>query len=85
MSRSANDVNVVVNVIRYVSISIQYLRVSNDCFPGPCILSKARQLCNFSWETYNEDISSLGESPRITVPGLLEHLNVTSYLWYTTR
>ncbi|PPD76374.1 hypothetical protein GOBAR_DD26694 [Gossypium barbadense] len=51
---------------------------------GPCILSKARKLCNFSWETYNEDISSLGESSRITVPGLLEHLNVTSYLWYTT-
>ncbi|MFQ6621769.1 hypothetical protein Gotur_002836 [Gossypium turneri] len=34
--------------------------------------------------TYNEDISSLGESSRITVPGLLEHLNVASYLWYTT-
>ncbi|MBA0848864.1 hypothetical protein Goshw_008107 [Gossypium schwendimanii] len=53
-------------------------------FLCPCILSKARKLCNFSWETYNEDISSLGVSSRITVPGLLEHLNVTSYLWYTT-
>ncbi|XP_017981246.1 PREDICTED: beta-galactosidase 5 [Theobroma cacao] len=42
----------------------------------------------FSWETYDEDISSLGESSRITAPGLLEQMNVTrdtsDYLWYTT-
>ncbi|XVF63778.1 hypothetical protein PTKIN_Ptkin09bG0114700 [Pterospermum kingtungense] len=42
----------------------------------------------FSWETYDEDISSLGESTRITAPGLLEQMNVTrdtsDYLWYTT-
>ncbi|KAK8580862.1 hypothetical protein V6N13_143921 [Hibiscus sabdariffa] len=42
----------------------------------------------FSWEAYDEDISSLGESSRITAPGLLDHMNVTrdnsDYLWYTT-
>ncbi|OMO75251.1 Glycoside hydrolase, family 35 [Corchorus olitorius] len=42
----------------------------------------------FSWETYDEDISSLGESSRIVAPGLLEQINVTrdtsDYLWYTT-
>ncbi|TYJ28542.1 hypothetical protein E1A91_A06G007100v1 [Gossypium mustelinum] len=42
----------------------------------------------FSWETYDEDISSLGESSRITARGLLEQMNVTrdtsDYLWYTT-
>ncbi|XP_021283666.1 beta-galactosidase 5 [Herrania umbratica] len=41
-----------------------------------------------SWETYDEDISSLGESSRLTAPGLLEQMNVTrdtsDYLWYTT-
>ncbi|XP_022761180.1 beta-galactosidase 5-like [Durio zibethinus] len=41
-----------------------------------------------SWETYDEDISSLGESSRITALGLLEQMNVTrdtsDYLWYTT-
>jgi len=40
----------------------------------------------FSWETYDEDLSSLEESSRITAAGLLEHLNVTrdksDYLWY---
>ena len=43
----------------------------------------------FSWETYDEDLSSLAESSRMTAPGLLEHLNVTrdtsDYLWYITR
>lgn len=43
----------------------------------------------FSWETYDEDVSSLDESSRITAVGLLEHLNVTrdtsDYLWYITR
>ncbi|XVF73826.1 hypothetical protein PTKIN_Ptkin13bG0012900 [Pterospermum kingtungense] len=42
----------------------------------------------FSWETYDEDISSLGETSRFTDPGLLEQINVTrdtsDYLWYTT-
>ncbi|XVE56106.1 hypothetical protein DITRI_Ditri03aG0210700 [Diplodiscus trichospermus] len=42
----------------------------------------------FSWETYDEDISSLGKSSRITASGLLEQMNVTrdtsDYLWYTT-
>jgi len=43
----------------------------------------------FSWETYDEDLSSLDESSRITAAGLLEHLNVkrdtSDYLWYITR
>jgi len=43
----------------------------------------------FSWESYDEDLSSLAESSRITSPGLLEQLNVTrdssDYLWYITR
>jgi hypothetical protein len=43
----------------------------------------------FSWQTYDEDLSSLDESSRITAVGLLEHLNVTrdtsDYLWYITR
>ncbi|XP_022769082.1 beta-galactosidase 5-like [Durio zibethinus] len=42
----------------------------------------------FSWANYDEDISSLGESSRITALGLLEQMNVTrdtsDYLWYTT-
>ncbi|KAE8715543.1 Beta-galactosidase 5 [Hibiscus syriacus] len=42
----------------------------------------------FSWEAYDEDISSLGESSTITSPGLLDQMNVTrdnsDYLWYTT-
>ncbi|KAL3844711.1 hypothetical protein ACJIZ3_002114 [Penstemon smallii] len=44
----------------------------------------------FSWETYNEDLSSLDEnvSSSFSVVGLLEQINVTrdtsDYLWYTT-
>ncbi|KAF3446375.1 hypothetical protein FNV43_RR11554 [Rhamnella rubrinervis] len=41
-----------------------------------------------SWETYDEDISSLDENSRITAVGLLEQINVTrdtsDYLWYIT-
>ncbi|KAK1360624.1 Beta-galactosidase 5 [Heracleum sosnowskyi] len=41
-----------------------------------------------SWQTYNEDIMSLGQSSSFTVTGLLEQLNVTrdnsDYLWYMT-
>ncbi|KAF6162920.1 hypothetical protein GIB67_021069, partial [Kingdonia uniflora] len=43
---------------------------------------------SLSWETYDEDIYSLGDSTLITSNGLLEHLNVTrdmsDYLWYIT-
>lgn len=43
----------------------------------------------FSWETYDEDISSLGASSRMTALGLMEQINVTrdttDYLWYITR
>ncbi|KAK4490681.1 hypothetical protein RD792_001373 [Penstemon davidsonii] len=44
----------------------------------------------FSWETYNEDLSSLDEndSSTFSAVGLLEQINVTrdtsDYLWYTT-
>ncbi|WVZ00504.1 hypothetical protein V8G54_026573 [Vigna mungo] len=42
----------------------------------------------FSWETYDEDVSSLSESSKITASGLLEQLNATrdtsDYLWYIT-
>lgn len=42
-----------------------------------------------SWESYDEDLSSLDDSSTITVPGLLEQINVTrdasDYLWYKTR
>ncbi|KAM7257106.1 hypothetical protein ACFE04_012847 [Oxalis oulophora] len=41
-----------------------------------------------SWETHNEDISSVVEDSGITATGLLEQINVTrdasDYLWYTT-
>lgn len=41
-----------------------------------------------SWETYDEDISSLGESSTLTAIGLLEQINITrdtsDYLWYMT-
>ncbi|KAK6938877.1 Beta-galactosidase, beta-sandwich domain, partial [Dillenia turbinata] len=41
-----------------------------------------------SWETYDEDISSLGDRSAITVVGLLEQINITrdtsDYLWYLT-
>ncbi|KAE9600122.1 putative beta-galactosidase [Lupinus albus] len=41
-----------------------------------------------SWETYNEDISSLEESSKIINSGLIEQLNATrdssDYLWYIT-
>ena len=42
-----------------------------------------------SWETFDEDISSLDDSSTVTAFGLLEQLNVTrdksDYLWYMTR
>ncbi|KAK4276546.1 hypothetical protein QN277_014682 [Acacia crassicarpa] len=42
----------------------------------------------FSWETYDEDLSSLDENSGITAAGLLEQINVTrdtsDYLWYIT-
>ncbi|GAA0153644.1 galactosidase [Lithospermum erythrorhizon] len=42
----------------------------------------------FSWEIFNEDLSSLYDRSTFTVPGLLEQVNVTrdtsDYLWYTT-
>ncbi|XP_034674934.1 beta-galactosidase 5-like [Vitis riparia] len=41
-----------------------------------------------SWETYGEDISSLGSSGTMTAGGLLEQINITrdstDYLWYMT-
>ncbi|OVA06185.1 D-galactoside/L-rhamnose binding SUEL lectin domain [Macleaya cordata] len=41
-----------------------------------------------SWETYDEDISSLNDNKMITALGLLEQINVTrdtsDYLWYMT-
>ncbi|KAF4364158.1 hypothetical protein G4B88_029135 [Cannabis sativa] len=41
-----------------------------------------------SWESYDEDLSSLDESSTITTVGLLEQINVTrdssDYLWYIT-
>lgn len=44
---------------------------------------------SFSWETYNEDISSIDDESLMSYDGLLEQLNVTrdtsDYLWYTTR
>lgn len=43
----------------------------------------------FSWETYDEDITSLEESSRITASGLIDQINATrdtsDYLWYITR
>ncbi|KAL5705608.1 Beta-galactosidase 3 [Ranunculus cassubicifolius] len=42
----------------------------------------------FSWEAYDEDISSLEDNKMITTSGLLEQINVTrdtsDYLWYIT-
>ncbi|XP_034682877.1 beta-galactosidase 3 [Vitis riparia] len=42
-----------------------------------------------SWESYDEDISSLDDSSTFTTLGLLEQINVTrdasDYLWYITR
>ncbi|KAF7817604.1 beta-galactosidase 5-like [Senna tora] len=41
-----------------------------------------------SWEIYDEDLSSLGSSLRMTTGGLLDQINVTrdtsDYLWYIT-
>ncbi|KAG5099001.1 hypothetical protein JHK82_048855 [Glycine max] len=41
-----------------------------------------------SWETYDEDVSSLAESSKITASGLLEQISTTrdtsDYLWYIT-
>ncbi|XP_048431228.1 beta-galactosidase 3-like [Pyrus x bretschneideri] len=41
-----------------------------------------------SWESYDEDLTSLDDSSTLTVPGLLEQINVTrdstDYLWYIT-
>lgn len=41
----------------------------------------------FTWQSYNEDINSMGDESFATV-GLLEQINVTrdntDYLWYTT-
>ncbi|XP_030499794.2 beta-galactosidase 3 [Cannabis sativa] len=42
----------------------------------------------FSWESYNEDVSSIDDRSTFTAPGLLEQINVTrdtsDYLWYIT-
>lgn len=42
-----------------------------------------------SWESYNEDTTSLDDSSTFTALGLLEQINVTrdasDYLWYITR
>ncbi|KAL3527159.1 hypothetical protein ACH5RR_011815 [Cinchona calisaya] len=42
----------------------------------------------FSWETFNEDLTSLDDSSTFTAPGLLEQINITrdatDYLWYIT-
>ncbi|WCJ35254.1 Beta-galactosidase [Euphorbia peplus] len=42
----------------------------------------------FSWQTYDEDVSSLADNSRISTHGLLEQVNVTrdtsDYLWYLT-
>ncbi|GLT39194.1 hypothetical protein SLA2020_134000 [Shorea laevis] len=42
----------------------------------------------FSWESYDEDISSLDDSSTMTALGLLDQMNVTrdasDYLWYIT-
>ncbi|KAL1567927.1 Beta-galactosidase 3 [Salvia divinorum] len=42
----------------------------------------------FSWETFNEDLTSLDDRSTFTAVGLLEQINVTrdatDYLWYTT-
>lgn len=51
------------------------------------MVSSGTQL--FSWETFNEDLTSLDDSSTFTAPGLLEQINVTrdasDYLWYMTR
>ncbi|KAL6295642.1 hypothetical protein ACE6H2_003784 [Prunus campanulata] len=43
----------------------------------------------FSWQTYDEDVSSLRERSSIAAGGLLEQINVTrdtsDYLWYMTN
>ncbi|GAA0142736.1 galactosidase [Lithospermum erythrorhizon] len=43
----------------------------------------------YSWETYNEDLSSLDDSSAFTASGLLEQVNITrdksDYLWYMTN
>ncbi|CAN6539318.1 unnamed protein product [Malus baccata var. baccata] len=43
----------------------------------------------FSWQTYDEDISSLNDGSSIPAVGLLEQINVTrdtsDYLWYMTN
>lgn len=43
----------------------------------------------FSWETFNEDLTSMDDSSTFSTTGLLEQINVTrdstDYLWYTTR
>lgn len=43
----------------------------------------------FSWQSFDEDVSSLDDSSPFTAPALLEQVNVTrdatDYLWYTTR
>lgn len=50
------------------------------------MVSSGTQL--FSWETFNEDLTSLDDSSTFTAPGLLEQINVTrdasDYLWYMT-
>ncbi|KAF1861390.1 hypothetical protein Lal_00025688 [Lupinus albus] len=42
----------------------------------------------FSWESFDEDVSSMDDSSAITASGLLEQINVTrdtsDYLWYIT-
>ncbi|KAL6993497.1 Beta-galactosidase 3 [Sarracenia purpurea var. burkii] len=43
----------------------------------------------YSWETFNEDVSSLDDRSTFTSHGLMEQINITrdtsDYLWYITR
>ena len=43
----------------------------------------------FSWESFDEDVTSMDDSATVAAPGLLEQINVTrdssDYLWYITR
>ncbi|GAB4839432.1 Beta-galactosidase 3 [Ancistrocladus abbreviatus] len=68
--------HVVFNTARVGAQTLQY-----QMFP-----SSSLQL---SWETYDEDVSSLEDRATMTAAGLLEQINVTrdssDYLWYMTN
>lgn len=75
-----------IDCLRWLLILLLPLQVGVQTSQMEMLPSNAEM---FSWETFNEDTSSLDDSLSFTTLGLMEQINVTrdtsDYLWYITR